>query len=149
MTKCIESKYVHFDATAKRFCWCNHPGRITGNPPASMSMTTFCGHLDAGHFRNLRGILISPVPRIYDTQNDVTAPLEDEVRMLGANMDVEAIPKAADDAKKRVHQEVMEPLLEWLSAYRVISVSALLHMMQAGCCAEYNSVSMLNMQYCC
>lgn len=73
------------------------------------------------HFRNLRGILISPVPRIYDTQNDVTAPLEDEVRMLGANMDVEAIPKAADDAKKRVHQEVMEPLLEWLSAYRVIS----------------------------
>lgn len=76
----------------------------------------------AAQFKNLRGILLSPVPRIYDEGEHGPQPLESEARLLGANMDVEAIPRAAAEARARVNSEVMEPLNEWLQAYKVIQV---------------------------
>jgi len=39
-------------------------------------------------------------------------------------MDVDAIPKAIEEAKIRVKSEVMDPLMEWMEAYKVLSVSA-------------------------
>jgi hypothetical protein len=41
-------------------------------------------------------------------------------------MDVDAITRAVDEAKARVQAEVMDPLMEWMEAYKVLSVR--LHM---------------------
>lgn len=77
----------------------------------------------AAQYKNLRGILLSPVPRIYDEGEHGPVATEDEPRILGADMDVEAIPRAAEEARRRITQEVMDPLNEWMGAYKVIAVS--------------------------
>ncbi|KAJ9533272.1 hypothetical protein QJQ45_018390 [Haematococcus lacustris] len=70
-----------------------------------------------GQYKNLRGILVSPVPNIYEEGEHGPVSTQPGVRLLGANMDVEAIPQAAEAARQRITREVFEPLQEWLKAY--------------------------------
>lgn len=44
------------------------------------------------------------------------------MQLLGANMEVEAIPQAAELARERIQLEVLEPLGEWMKVYRQIAV---------------------------
>ena len=71
---------------------------------------------------NLRGILLAPVPRIYDESPDGAVTLEGQARPVGMGMDVEAIPRAAEEARIRIHTEVLDPLTEWMEAYKVLTV---------------------------
>lgn len=105
---------------------------IAAAPAHHLRSTQPCLLLPTGHYKNLRIILLSPIPRIYDEGQNGPQPLEEEARLLGANMDVEAIPKAAEEAKRRIATEVYEPLNEWMSAYRVICVSVCPHVTH-GC----------------
>ncbi|KAF5829002.1 hypothetical protein DUNSADRAFT_16706 [Dunaliella salina] len=73
------------------------------------------------HFVNLRGILSSPTPRIYDEGPNGPEPLDAECLLLGQGMDVDAIPKAIEEAQRRVQVEVMDPLMEWMEAYKILT----------------------------
>lgn len=37
-------------------------------------------------------------------------------------MDVDAIPRAVFEARNQVEAEVMDPLMEWMDAYRALGV---------------------------
>eukprot|EP00983_Pelagomonas_calceolata_P129074 1161576-Pelagomonas_calceolata.AAC.4 len=45
-------------------------------------------------------------------------------------MDVDAIPRAIEEAKNRVNVEVMAPLMEWMEAYKVLTVCARFDMLK-------------------
>jgi hypothetical protein len=66
--------------------------------------------------------LVSPLPRIFDEDNTGLHPLDEEPRLLGADMEVEAIPRAAEICRKRINDEVLDPLHDWLNIYTQIQV---------------------------
>ncbi len=90
--------------------------------PLTSSLPSVPTSFPAVHFKNLRGILVSPLPRIYDEGPNGVQPLDGEARLLGANMDFELIPKAAEEARRRIQVEVLDPLHEWMGIYRQIMV---------------------------
>ena len=75
-------------------------------------------------FTSLRNILISPLPRAYEVgQNGVPVPLEEEPRAIGLNVDIDKVTGSAQDMKRRLETEVIQPVQEWMVAYRTIQVS--------------------------
>ncbi len=74
-------------------------------------------------FTSLRNILISPLPRAYEVgQNGAPVPLEEEPRAIGLNVDIDKVTGSAQDMKRRLETEVIQPVQEWMVAYRTIQV---------------------------
>lgn len=71
-------------------------------------------------FTGLRNILISPLPRAYEMGQNGPVPLEEEPRPIGQNVHIDKIVGSAQDLKRRLETEVIQPIKEWMVAYRTI-----------------------------
>lgn len=78
----------------------------------------------AGSFTNFRTIMLSPLPRVYEEgHNGQAVPSEPEPCMIGGDVQVERLTTAATETKKRLEMEVIQPIKQWMVAYRTIHVS--------------------------
>ncbi len=90
-------------------CRCCHPPFRPPPPAAS--------------FNNIRNIMLSPLPRVYEEgHNGQAVPSEPEPCMVGGDVQVERLTSAAVDTKKRLEVEVIQPIKQWMVAYRTIAV---------------------------
>lgn len=77
----------------------------------------------AGCFTDFRSIMLSPLPRVYEEgHNGQAVPSEPEPTMIGGDVQVERLTSAAAEAKKRLDVEVLQPVKQWMVAYRTILV---------------------------
>jgi hypothetical protein len=76
----------------------------------------------AGGFTNLRTIMLSPLPRVYEEGHTGEATSTEEATLIGPDVQVERLTSAAKDLKTRLDQEVIQPIKQWMSAYRIIQV---------------------------
>jgi len=76
--------------------------------------------------------MLSPLPRVYEEgHNGQAVPSEPEPTMVGGDVQVERLTTAAQETKKRLDVEVIQPIKQWMVAYRTIAVSCWMH--QTGC----------------
>mmetsp|Transcript_22125 Transcript_22125/g.48307 ORF Transcript_22125/g.48307 Transcript_22125/m.48307 type:complete len:388 (+) Transcript_22125:179-1342(+) len=73
-----------------------------------------------GQFTNMRNILVSTLPRAYTEGVNGPEPIEDAVRLIGQGMNADKIIAAAQELKTRLESEVLQPVKEWMAAYRRI-----------------------------
>jgi hypothetical protein len=93
----------------------NHP--LLPQPPATPAPATFT---------NLRAIMLSPLPRVYEEGHSGAAvPSEPEATLIGGDVQVERLTAAAQETKKRLEIEVLQPIKQWMVAYRTILVGGL------------------------
>jgi hypothetical protein len=99
--------------------------------------TVFAGHLQVvekeltqwqrsidSSFTNIRNIMLSPLPRVYEEgHNGLAVPSEPEPTMVGGDVQVEQLVSAAQETRKRLDVEVIQPIKQWMVAYRTIAVS--------------------------
>ncbi len=79
----------------------------------------------SGGFTNFRSIMLSPLPRVYEEgHNGQAVPSEPEPSMIGGDVQVERLTSAAQETKKRLEIEVLQPIKQWMVAYRTIMVRA-------------------------
>lgn len=100
--------------------------------------TIFAGHLQVvekeltqwqrdidSSFTNIRNIMLSPLPRVYEEgHNGQAVPSEPEATMVGGDVQVEQLTTAAQETRKRLDVEVVQPIKQWMVAYRTIAVSS-------------------------
>jgi hypothetical protein len=68
--------------------------------------------------------MLAPLPRVYEEGHDGHAvPSEAEAAMIGGDVQVERLSTSAQDVKKRLDVEVLQPIKQWTVAYRTIAVS--------------------------
>jgi hypothetical protein len=80
----------------------------------------------AASFGNIRNIMLSPLPRVYEEgHNGQAVPSEPEPTMVGGDVQVERLTTASAETKKRLDVEVIQPIKQWMVAYRTIAVSKL------------------------
>jgi hypothetical protein len=78
----------------------------------------------AASFGNIRNIMLSPLPRVYEEgHNGQAVPSEPEPTMVGGDVQVERLTTASAETKKRLDVEVIQPIKQWMVAYRTIAVS--------------------------
>jgi hypothetical protein len=69
--------------------------------------------------------MLSPLPRVYEEgHNGQAVPSEPEPSMIGGDVQVERLTSAAAESKKRLDIEVLQPIKQWMVAYRTIQVRA-------------------------
>eukprot|EP00798_Chlamydomonas_sp_ICE-L_P030029 gene30029-17923_t len=73
-----------------------------------------------GQFNSLKDILLSPLPRAWDMGANGPVPLELQPQAIGQNVNIDKILQSADEMKKRLEAEVIQPVKEWMVAYRTI-----------------------------
>jgi hypothetical protein len=79
--------------------------------------------LPAASYNNFRTIMLSPLPRVYEEGHSGQAvPSEPEPSMIGGDVQVERLTSAAQETKKRLDVEVIQPVKAWMVAYRTIAV---------------------------
>ena len=67
--------------------------------------------------------MLSPLPRVYEEgHNGQAVPSEPEPTMIGGDVQVERLTSAAAETKKRLDIEVLQPIKQWMVAYRTILV---------------------------
>jgi hypothetical protein len=67
--------------------------------------------------------MLSPLPRVYEEgHNGQAVPSEPEPSMIGGDVQVERLTSAAQETKKRLEIEVLQPIKQWMVAYRTIQV---------------------------
>eukprot|EP00798_Chlamydomonas_sp_ICE-L_P009746 gene9746-7621_t len=71
-------------------------------------------------FLSLKNILSSPLPRAYDVGADGPVPLEAEVKPIGMHVNLDLITDSGQEMKRRLETEVIQPVKEWMVAYRTI-----------------------------
>jgi hypothetical protein len=70
--------------------------------------------------------MLSPLPRVYEEgHNGQAVPSEPEPTMIGGDVQVERLTSAAQETKKRLDIEVLQPIKQWMVAYRTIMVRPL------------------------
>ncbi|KIZ05410.1 hypothetical protein MNEG_2545 [Monoraphidium neglectum] len=70
---------------------------------------------------DFRTIMLSPLPRVYEEgHNGQAVPSEPEPSMIGGDVQVERLTSAAAESKKRLDIEVLQPIKQWMVAYRTI-----------------------------
>lgn len=70
--------------------------------------------------------MLSPLPRVYEEgHNGQAVPSEPEPTMVGGDVQVERLTTSAQETKKRLDMEVVQPIKQWMVAYRTIAVSDL------------------------
>ncbi|KAF6254017.1 hypothetical protein COO60DRAFT_360665 [Scenedesmus sp. NREL 46B-D3] len=73
-------------------------------------------------FGNIRNIMLSPLPRVYEEgHNGQAVPSEAEPTMVGGDVQVERLTTASAETKKRLDVEVIQPIKQWMVAYRTIA----------------------------
>lgn len=73
-------------------------------------------------FTNFRTIMLSPLPRVYEEgHNGMAVPSEPEPTMVGGDVQVERLTTAAQETRKRLDVEVIQPIKQWMVAYRTIA----------------------------
>lgn len=73
-------------------------------------------------FGNIRNIMLSPLPRVYEEgHNSQAVPSEPEPTMVGGDVQVERLTTASAETKKRLDVEVIQPIKQWMVAYRTIA----------------------------
>eukprot|EP00882_Tetradesmus_deserticola_P033821 GHRQ01038670.1.p1 GENE.GHRQ01038670.1~~GHRQ01038670.1.p1 ORF type:complete len:241 (+),score=72.66 GHRQ01038670.1:169-891(+) len=73
-------------------------------------------------FGNIRNIMLSPLPRVYEEgHNGQAVPSEPEPTMVGGDVQVERLTTASAETKKRLDVEVIQPIKQWMVAYRTIA----------------------------
>lgn len=73
-------------------------------------------------FTDFRSIMLSPLPRVYEEgHNGQAVPSEPEPSMIGGDVQVERLTSAAQETKKRLDIEVLQPIKQWMVAYRTIA----------------------------
>ncbi|GBF94371.1 TBC1 domain family member 2A [Raphidocelis subcapitata] len=83
-------------------------------------LTAWERDIEAG-FTNFRAIMLSPLPRVYEEgHNGAAVPSEPEPSMIGGDVQVERLTSAAQETKKRLEIEVLQPIKQWMVAYRTI-----------------------------
>ncbi|MEW5306765.1 MAG: hypothetical protein WDW36_009206 [Sanguina aurantia] len=76
-----------------------------------------------GGFRNMRDILNSPIPRVYEEgENGVAVPADSERPTIGQDVQVELIVNAGRDMKEHMEEQVINPMEQWMVAYRTIQI---------------------------
>mmetsp|Transcript_13998 Transcript_13998/g.24544 ORF Transcript_13998/g.24544 Transcript_13998/m.24544 type:complete len:472 (+) Transcript_13998:83-1498(+) len=73
-----------------------------------------------GSFHTIKSVLGAPLPRAYDETAAGVALVDKEPRVVGVYVDVDGVTSATVEMKRRLHEEVLHPLEQWLSAYRMI-----------------------------
>lgn len=69
--------------------------------------------------------MLSALPRVYEEgHNGQAVPSEPEPTMVGGDVQVERLTSAAQETKKRLDVEVIQPIKQWMVAYRTIAVRA-------------------------
>ncbi len=67
--------------------------------------------------------MLSALPRVYEEgHNGQAVPSEPEPSMIGGDVQVERLTSAAQETKKRLDMEVVQPIRQWMVAYRTIQV---------------------------
>eukprot|EP00878_Enallax_costatus_P015798 GHUV01016555.1.p1 GENE.GHUV01016555.1~~GHUV01016555.1.p1 ORF type:complete len:317 (+),score=103.84 GHUV01016555.1:252-1202(+) len=73
-------------------------------------------------FTNIRAIMLSPLPRVYEEgHNGQAVPSEPEPTMVGGDVNVDQLVTASQETKKRLDVEVLQPIKQWMVAYRTIA----------------------------
>ncbi|KAF8068224.1 hypothetical protein HT031_001910 [Scenedesmus sp. PABB004] len=107
----------------------------TRNEAMFREATTFAGFLQIvekeltqwqrdidSSFTNIRTIMLSPLPRVYEEgHNGAAVPSEPEPTMVGGDVAVEQLVSAAVETRKRLDVEVIQPIKQWMVAYRTIA----------------------------
>ncbi|KAF6251551.1 hypothetical protein COO60DRAFT_607628 [Scenedesmus sp. NREL 46B-D3] len=107
----------------------------TRNKAMFREATVFAGHLQIvekeltqwqrsidSSFTNIRNIMLSPLPRVYEEgHNGLAVPSEPEPTMVGGDVQVEQLVTAAQETRKRLDVEVIQPIKQWMVAYRTIA----------------------------
>lgn len=76
--------------------------------------------IEAG-LTNTRVIMLSPLPRVYEEGHSGQAiPSDPEPCMIGGDVQVERLTSSAQELKKRLDAEVIQPIKQWMVAYRTI-----------------------------
>jgi len=87
--------------------------------------------------------MLSPLPRVYEEgHNGQAVPSEPEPTMIGGDVQVERLTSAAQETKKRLDIEVLQPIKQWMVAYRTIMVRALI----AGCSNQDHQGALVSTQ---
>jgi len=73
-------------------------------------------------FSNLRGVMLSALPRVYEeAATGAAVPSEPEPTLIGGDVQVERLTGAAAEARKRLDVEVAQPIRQWTAAYRTVA----------------------------
>ncbi len=66
--------------------------------------------------------MLSPLPRVYEEGHAGAAvPSDPEATPIGGDVQVERLTSAAAEARKRLDVEVLQPVKQWMVAYRTIA----------------------------
>eukprot|EP00201_Polytomella_parva_P017152 CAMPEP_0175058940 /NCGR_PEP_ID=MMETSP0052_2-20121109/12137_1 /TAXON_ID=51329 ORGANISM="Polytomella parva, Strain SAG 63-3" /NCGR_SAMPLE_ID=MMETSP0052_2 /ASSEMBLY_ACC=CAM_ASM_000194 /LENGTH=326 /DNA_ID=CAMNT_0016324397 /DNA_START=44 /DNA_END=1020 /DNA_ORIENTATION=- len=72
------------------------------------------------NFSNLKLVLSSPLPRVFDDTGNGLVAIEDDAKLIGHGVNIEGLSNASEDLKKRLEEEVLLPLRQWVAAYQAI-----------------------------
>ncbi len=70
----------------------------------------------------LKSVLTSPLPRAHDETVLGVAPVDKDNYIVGMHVNIDSISAANSEMTQRLQSEVLQPLEQWLSAYRTIKV---------------------------
>lgn len=70
----------------------------------------------------MRDILNSPIPRVYEEGEHGAVPADHERPIIGKDVQVELIITAGKDMKDHMEDQVINPMGQWMVAYRTIQV---------------------------
>lgn len=84
----------------------------------------------AGQFSNLRDIMITPLPKIYDwgqTTDEPAIAREDlsvarHLQTIGKVIDYDRLAASVQGMSDQLNEQVYSPLNEWLKVFRKIQV---------------------------
>lgn len=71
-------------------------------------------------FKNLKVMMLSPLPRVYDVDPEGRARAVGDEYLIGGNIDPNSISAAAVEVKQRLDLEVLKPIKDWTLAYNII-----------------------------
>mmetsp|Transcript_6260 Transcript_6260/g.13714 ORF Transcript_6260/g.13714 Transcript_6260/m.13714 type:complete len:422 (+) Transcript_6260:115-1380(+) len=81
---------------------------------------TLCSKaVDAG-ILTMKDVMNAALPRAYDETVMGVEPVDKDERIVGTNVNIEAMSAASSEMKERLQNEVLGPLEQWLAAYRTI-----------------------------
>jgi len=71
-------------------------------------------------FKNLSAVMVSALPRVFEENDGVAVPAEATTMAIGADVQVDRLTSAAAELKGRLEAEVLQPIRQWMVAYRTI-----------------------------
>ena len=74
----------------------------------------------------MKQVLLSPLPKAFDEADNGGAKEMEAGQsiVVGAGVNCDAITAASEELKRRMKEEVVHPIGQWLAAYRTIRVRA-------------------------